>query len=286
MSIWCTAARSALSDRTSDGSWPGPQITGEGFEAIAYSLRLWRQDLLLKGPVQVELLQTGWSYVEVSFGEPTGQGWLQFAELGLALVLSALIGLEREIRQKSAGLRTYTLVGLASALIILVSKYGFTDILAEGRVVLDPSRIAAQIVSGIGFIGGGVIFVRKDLVRGLTTATTIWVTSAVGMACGAGLPLLAIAVTGAHFAVIFGFLSLERRLPKSRWAPTSLHVSYQDGRGILRDILVLCTQQDFAVTGVQVERDGEVCRDRRGKRSGKGRAKEAADALAAVAEPS
>ena len=220
----------------------------------------------------------------MSFGEPTGQGWLQFAELGLALVLSALIGLEREIRQKSAGLRTYTLVGLASALIILVSKYGFTDILAEGRVVLDPSRIAAQIVSGIGFIGGGVIFVRKDLVRGLTTATTIWVTSAVGMACGAGLPLLAIAVTGAHFAVIFGFLSLERRLPKSRWAPTSLHVSYQDGRGILRDILVLCTQQDFAVTGVQVERDGEVTRDRRGKRSGKGRAKEAADALAAVAE--
>ena len=141
----------------------------------------------------------------MSFGEPTGQGWLQFAELGLALVLSALIGLEREIRQKSAGLRTYTLVGLASALIILISKYGFTDILADGRVVLDPSRIAAQIVSGIGFIGGGVIFVRKDLVRGLTTATTIWVTSAVGMACGAGLPLLAIAVTGANFVVIFGF---------------------------------------------------------------------------------
>src|SRR5271170_3663722 len=131
------------------------------------------------------------------FPEPAGQGLLQFAELALALVLSALIGLEREIRQKSAGLRTYTLVGLASALIILISKYGFTNILADGRIVLDPSRMAAQIVSGIGFIGGGVIFVRKDLVRGLTTATTIWVTSAVGMACGAGLPLLAIAVTGA-----------------------------------------------------------------------------------------
>ena len=118
--------------------------------------------------------------------------------------------------------------------------------------------MAAQIVSGIGFIGGGVIFVRKDLVRGLTTATTIWVTSAVGMACGAGLPLLAIAVTGANFVVIFGFPLLERQLPKSRWAPSSLQVSYQDGRGILRDILVVCTQQDFAVTGVQVERDGET----------------------------
>jgi putative Mg2+ transporter-C (MgtC) family protein len=217
--------------------------------------------------------------------EPIGQGWLQFGELGLALLLSALIGLEREMRQKSAGLRTYTLVGLASALIILISKYGFTNILADGRVVLDPSRMAAQIVSGIGFIGGGVIFVRKDLVRGLTTATTIWVTSAVGMACGAGLPLLAIGVTCANFVVIFGFPFIERQLPKSRWAPTSLHVSYQDGRGILRDVLMVCTQQDFAVTGLEVERDGEASRDRRGKHSGKGRAKDAADALAAVAEP-
>ncbi len=208
------------------------------------------------------------------FAEPVGQGWLQFAELGLALLLSALIGLEREVRQKSAGLRTYTLVGLASALIILISKYGFTNILADGRVVLDPSRMAAQIVSGIGFIGGGVIFVRKDLVRGLTTATTIWVTSAVGMACGAGLPLLAIAVTIANFVVVFGFPLLERQLPKSRWVPSSLQVSYQDGWGILRDILMVCTQQDFAVTGVQVERDGEAGRDRRGNnqaKAGRGR---------------
>ena len=221
----------------------------------------------------------------ILFAEPIGQGLLQFAELGLALLLSALIGLEREMRQKSAGLRTYTLVGLASALIILISKYGFTNILADGRIVVDPSRMAAQIVSGIGFIGGGVIFVRKDLVRGLTTATTIWVTSAVGMACGAGLPLLAIAVTGANFVVIFGFPLLERQLPKSRWGPSSLQVSYQDGRGILRDILIVCTQHDFAVTGVQVERDGEFGRDRQGKHFGKGRAKEAADAPFAFVEP-
>src|SRR5580698_5123390 len=100
----------------------------------------------------------------------TGQGWVQLSELALAFVLSALIGLEREIRQKSAGLRTHTLVGVAAALIMLVSKYGFMDVLANGRVVLDPSRVAAQVVSGIGFIGGGVIFMRRDVVRGLTTA--------------------------------------------------------------------------------------------------------------------
>jgi putative Mg2+ transporter-C (MgtC) family protein len=79
--------------------------------------------------------------------EPAGQGWLQFAELSLALVLSALIGLEREVRQKSAGLRTYTLVGLASALIVLISKYGFTNILADGRVVLDPSPASASLAA-------------------------------------------------------------------------------------------------------------------------------------------
>lgn len=186
-------------------------------------------------------------------GEPIGQTWLQLAELGLAFVLSAAIGLERELRQKSAGLRTYTLVGFSSALIILISKYGFTDIIQQDRIVLDPSRIAAQVVSGIGFIGGGVIFVRKDLVRGLTTAATIWLTAAVGMACGAGLPILAIAVTVAHFVVIAGFPAIERRLPKSRWAAVSLRISYWDGRGILREVLAISTQQDFSISRLQVE---------------------------------
>ena len=188
-------------------------------------------------------------------GEPTGQTWLQLGELGLAFVLSALIGLEREFRQKSAGLRTYTLVGFSSALIILISKYGFTDVLEANRIVVDPSRIAAQIVSGIGFIGGGVIFVRKDIVRGLTTAATVWLTSAVGMACGAGLPILAIAVTAGHFIVIGLFPAIERRLPKSRWSPTPLRISYWDGRGILREILAVCAQHEFAVSRVRIEGD-------------------------------
>ncbi len=148
------------------------------------------------------------------FGEPSGQGWLQLGELGSAFFLSALIGLERELRQKSAGLRTYTVVGLSSALFLLVSKYGFTDVLRPDVVVLDPSRVAAQIVSGIGFIGAGIIFTRGDSVRGLTTAATVWLTAAVGMACGAGLPILAVAATAAHFVVMFAFPYILRRLPK------------------------------------------------------------------------
>jgi putative Mg2+ transporter-C (MgtC) family protein len=142
-----------------------------------------------------------------------GQSAKQFLELGAAFLLSAAIGLEREIRHKSAGLRTYTIVGTAAALFLLISKYGFTDVLTDGLVVLDPSRVAAQIVTGIGFIGAGLIFVREDKVKGLTTAATVWLVTGIGMACGAGLPLLAIAVTVAYFIVAFIFPMLMRMLP-------------------------------------------------------------------------
>lgn len=145
--------------------------------------------------------------------EPTGQGISQFVELGIAFLLSAAIGLEREIRHKSAGLRTYTVVGTAAALFLLISKYGFTDVLVANRIVLDPSRVAAQIVTGIGFIGAGLIFVREDRVAGLTTAATVWLVTGIGMACGAGLPLLAVAATFAYFIVALVFPLILGVLP-------------------------------------------------------------------------
>jgi putative Mg2+ transporter-C (MgtC) family protein len=181
-----------------------------------------------------------------------GQGIAQLGALGLAFVLSALIGLEREYRQKAAGLRTYTVVGLGAALIMLVSKYGFFDVLQPGRVVLDPSRVAAQIVTGIGFIGGGVIFMRRDLVRGLTTAAIVWLTAAVGMACGAGLPLLAIAVTAAHFVVVFAFAAIARGIPRAAPAATHLRLVYKDGHGTLRRSLEVCTRFGLAVSSLNI----------------------------------
>jgi putative Mg2+ transporter-C (MgtC) family protein len=147
-----------------------------------------------------------------------GQGFKQFLELGTAFLLSAAIGLEREVRHKSAGLRTYTLVGTTAALFLLVSKYGFMDVLTKELVVLDPSRVAAQIVTGIGFIGAGLIFVQGDRVKGLTTAATVWLVTAVGMACGAGLLLLALAVTLAYFVVAFVFPLVLRLLPAGQAA--------------------------------------------------------------------
>jgi putative Mg2+ transporter-C (MgtC) family protein len=197
----------------------------------------------------------------MSLLEPSGEGWLQLGELGMAFALSALIGLEREIRHKSAGLRTYTLVGFAAALIMLVSKYGFSNILVNNRIVLDPSRIAAQVVTGIGFIGGGLIFVRRDAVRGLTTAAIVWLTAAIGMACGAGLLILALVATAGHFVVVLGFPYIAGRLPRSRWTPSLLQVTYQDGREILRDVLVKCTQHNFTVSRLQVERAPPEPRD-------------------------
>ena len=158
-----------------------------------------------------------------------GEGWRQAAELGLALLLSAAIGLEREVRQKNAGLRTHTLVGVGAALFMLISKYGFTDVLQPGVVVLDPSRVAAQIVTGVGFLGAGLIFVRRDSVRGLTTAASIWVTAAIGSAAGAGLPVLAALGTGIYFVVALAFPLAVRRLPRSATAVSALRVAIPTG---------------------------------------------------------
>jgi putative Mg2+ transporter-C (MgtC) family protein len=181
--------------------------------------------------------------------EAHGQTLIQLGELTLALLLSALIGLEREFRiMKSAGLRTHTLVGVAAALLMLVSKYGFGDVIDKDLIVLDPSRVAAQIVSGIGFIGGGLIFVQRDIVRGLTTAAGIWLTAAVGMACGAGLPVLALFVTAAYFLVMFGFTRFSNRIVHAEQC--ELLVDYVAGKGAVREILKLCTGRAFSVHGV------------------------------------
>jgi putative Mg2+ transporter-C (MgtC) family protein len=183
--------------------------------------------------------------------EPQGQTAVQLGELALALLLSSLIGLEREFRVRSAGLRTHTLVGVAAALIMLVSKYGFGNVLEANVVVLDPSRVAAQIVSGIGFIGGGLIFVQRDVVRGLTTAATVWLTAAVGMACGAGLPVLALFVTAAHFLIMYGYTRVTHRILSAR---AELQIQYRAGKGAVQEITRLCIGSGFSVHQLTLQR--------------------------------
>lgn len=185
----------------------------------------------------------------------SGRQWEMLLPVVVALVLVTLIGLEREAGAKSAGLRTHVLVGVGSAVFMLVSKYGFADLLGSDGVGLDPSRVAAQIVSGIGFIGAGLIFVRQDAVRGLTTAATIWLAAGVGTAAGAGLPLLAAGATATHFLVTRGLQPLARATRRRRRDPPTLRLRYADGLGILRGVLERCTTAGFAVARVAVHRE-------------------------------
>ncbi|MDF7671683.1 MgtC/SapB family protein [Lactobacillus sp. ESL0701] len=119
----------------------------------------------------------------------------------VASLCGALIGYERAIQRKSAGVRTHIVVAFSSALFMIISKYGFYDLLRLNDVAVDPSRVAAQIVSGISFIGAGTILIKKQQVSGLTTAAGIWATAAIGMAIGSGLYFLGITLTAFLFII-------------------------------------------------------------------------------------
>ena len=137
------------------------------------------------------------------------------SRLLLAALLGAAVGLERELRQKSAGLRTNTLIAVGSALFTAVSIE-----LAEGTAAADRTRIAAQIVTGIGFLGAGAIMRTGSGISGLTTAATVWVNAAIGMAAGAGEYHLALMATGVTLVVLLALSPIEawidRRLPSRR----------------------------------------------------------------------
>lgn len=146
-----------------------------------------------------------WSFLD----ERSLSGLDLLMRLLAATILGGAIGIERERRERAAGFRTHALVCVASALMMIVSTYGFPEEFGE---VLDPARIAAQVVSGIGFLGAGVIILRKNTVRGLTTAASIWAVSGVGLAVGGGLYVAGTA--GAAFMLLIqaGLSPVERRL--------------------------------------------------------------------------
>ena len=149
--------------------------------------------------------------------------WDVLARLGAAAGLGMAIGIERELRDREAGLRTHVLVSVGSALFTIVSAYGFHDLLANGGPVIraDPTRIAAQIVTGIGFLGAGAIIREGLSVRGLTTAATLWGVAAIGMASGAGY--YSAAVFGTVIVILalwplraLAFRVLERARPEEQ----------------------------------------------------------------------
>ena len=178
------------------------------------------------------------------FSVPEISSWEAVARLGLAVLLGGMIGFERELREHEAGLRTHMLVSLGSALFTLVSIYAWADQTLSPRsgLSVDPTRIAAQVVSGVGFLGAGTIIVRGLSVKGLTTAASLWLVAAVGMASGAGF------YVGAIGATVIGLLSLSplrlwsRRMFGNRPATGTLRVDVGDaGRArVLEEVERAC----------------------------------------------
>lgn len=129
--------------------------------------------------------------------------------LCIAAICGMAIGYERKNRMKEAGIRTHFIVAIGAALIMIISKYGFQDQIGWQNMSLDPSRIAAQVVTGVGFLGAGVIFMQKQTIVGLTTAAGVWATAAIGLSIGSGLYFVGIAAT---IITIFGQILLHGKI--------------------------------------------------------------------------
>ena len=180
--------------------------------------------------------------------------WKVFiVRLLLATLLGSIIGFEREYHAKEAGVRTHLLVALGSCLFMILSVYGFDFMLDRDHVSFDPSRIASQVVTGIGFIGAGTIILQKQMVRGLTTAAGLWVTAAIGLACGNGMYLIAV-VTTAIVLISLGLINVylpyisqkERRI-------TFLAEDY----AVMAEILNQLRQEKITVLNYEMHKSAE-----------------------------
>jgi putative Mg2+ transporter-C (MgtC) family protein len=158
--------------------------------------------------------------------------------LTVALLLGAGVGIERERTRgtkRAAGMRTLALVSMGSALFMIISAYGFTAFTNAAYAKVDPSRIAAQIVTGIGFIGAGAILLHRQVVRGLTTAAAIWVMAGIGMACGLGLILQAVSATALGLIVLALLRPVERLLVRPGEDAKGAHTMQRVRLSITRD---------------------------------------------------
>ncbi|AZS18457.1 MgtC/SapB family protein [Paenibacillus lutimineralis] len=177
-------------------------------------------------------------------------------ELLLRVLIAGLcgvtIGLERKNRMKEAGVRTHFVVSVGAALMIIVSKYGFQDQIGWSNLSLDPSRVAAGVVSGVGFLGAGMIFMQKNTVRGLTTAAGIWATAGIGMAVGAGMYFIGI---GVMIIIVIGQLVLHGRFnwlasPKTE----KLLVTIDNDEEIIPGFMDRLSKRHITIIGFEAER--------------------------------
>ncbi|MCL6452119.1 MAG: MgtC/SapB family protein [Alicyclobacillus sp.] len=183
-----------------------------------------------------------------------GQNWEFILRLVVSGILGATIGFERKAHYKQAGVRTHFVVAVGSALIMIVSKYAFADIIDGHTAVLDPSRIAAQVVSGIGFLGAGVIIFRRNAIRGLTTAAGVWTTAGIGLAVGAGQYMIGIACT---ILVLVGFIALKPLEQRFIRNIRPILVTAHDKPGLIGRLSAELEQLGLSIEQVSVERADE-----------------------------
>lgn len=175
--------------------------------------------------------------------------------LVIGAVLAAFVGWDREKKGRGAGLRTHMLVGIGSTLIMIVSAFGFEDILGHPDVVLDPSRIAAQVVSGIGFLGTGTIL-RKSSIKGLTTAAGLWSVAAIGLAVGGGLYISAVIATLIVMIVLEGIRQLELKTEKNKKKISSFQFDADLVRANILEVQAVIEKQGIKVENIGMRRTG------------------------------
>jgi len=193
------------------------------------------------------------SHLPISASDLSISDWELLLRLGLAAVLCGAIGLERESRGQAAGLRTHILVGVGSALFTLVSAYAFTPNSPGSNV--DPTRIAAQIVTGIGFLGAGTIIRQGLTVRGLTTAAALWIVAAIGMAAGAGYYVGAVATTVAVLVALVGLRQLRPTLVSHLRTDFILLEVELSEEGELGDIFTVLGRRGVQVRSMESQRE-------------------------------
>lgn len=177
--------------------------------------------------------------------------------MGLALLLGGLIGFEREQSNHAAGLRTNTLVCLGSCLLMMLSMYGFGDFANEPNVRLDPARLAAQVITGIGFLGAGTILFTGKSITGLTTAASLWVVSAIGLAVGAGFYLAALTATGSVYFILWAMNKVEKRFLRGK-REQMIRIYADDRSTLLQAMNAIIHEQDIVVRKMTVSDQTDV----------------------------
>ena len=176
--------------------------------------------------------------------------------LTLVVILCGAIGLERETRDQPAGVRTHVLVGMGAAIFTLISAYGFSDLERPGAPI-DPTRVAAQIVTGVGFLGAGAIIHQGLAVRGLTTAAAVWISAAIGMACGVGFYSLALAGSALVLIALLVFRHIRKALlARVRTDRYGLEVEVEPAG--LSHVLDTVTGHGAVLDSIDCEHEGEL----------------------------